>query len=74
MIYKELPAQNSVIGAPVLQPQRVQLELCVRGLLGVVWGWKARGNTRKSHAAAVSRPRELTGWSLDAKEHSVQAV
>lgn len=28
--------QNSVIGAPVLQPQRVQLELCVRGLLGVV--------------------------------------
>ena len=30
--------QNSVIGAPVLQPQRVQLELCVRGLSGVVGG------------------------------------
>lgn len=28
----------------------------MRGLLKW-WGWKARGNTRKSHAAAVSRPR-----------------
>ena len=45
--------QNSVIGAPVPQPWRVQLEPCVWGLLRGGVGV----NTREIHAAAVSRPR-----------------
>lgn len=60
--------QNSVIGAPVLQPQRVQLELCVRGLLG------GGGAGRRGATLERAMPQLSAGQGADRLEPRCQGT